>query len=46
MMNYPGVLSCNEQILLKIIAAGSKPKDGHAPLLSGKPLDAYIVAGL
>lgn len=24
----------------------SRPKDGHAPLLSGKALDAYIIAGL
>ncbi len=26
--------------------AGSRPKDGHAPLLSGKSLDAYVIAGL
>ena len=46
MMNYPGVISKDDQTLSKLIAAGSKPKDGHAPLLSGKPLDAYVIAGL
>ena len=46
MMNYPGVISKDDQTLSKLIAAGSKPKDGHAPLLSGNSLDAYVIAGL
>ena len=46
MMNYPGVISKDDQTLAKLIAAGARPKDGHAPLLSGKSLDAYIIAGL
>ena len=46
MMNYSGVLSEDEQTLRKLLAAGHRPKDGHAPLLSGKSLNAYIVAGL
>ena len=46
MMNFPGVISKDDQTLSKLIAADSKPKDGHAPLLSGKSLDAYVVAGL
>ena len=46
MMNYPGVISKDSQTLSKLIAAGSRPKDGHAPLLSGKSLDAYVIAGL
>jgi adenine deaminase len=46
MMNYPGVISNDNQTLSKLIAAGSKPKDGHAPLLLGSSLDAYIIAGL
>ena len=46
MMNYPGVISKDNEILSKLIAAGLRPKDGHAPLLSGKSLDAYIIAGL
>ena len=46
MMNYPGVLDEDKEILSKLVAVGSKPKDGHAPLLSGKSLDAYIIAGM
>src|ERR687885_546398 len=45
MMNYPGVISKDNETLSKLIAAGSKPKDGHAPLLSGKSLDTYVIAG-
>ena len=46
MMNYPGVIYEDKEILSKLIAVGSKPKDGHAPLLSGKSLNAYIIAGM
>ena len=46
MMNYPGVIHEDEEVLAKLVAAGSKPKDGHAPLLIGKSLSAYIIAGL
>ncbi|MDQ4101882.1 MAG: adenine deaminase [Thermoproteota archaeon] len=46
MMNYPGVIHEDKSVLSKLVAAGSKPKDGHAPLLSGKSLNGYIIAGL
>ncbi len=46
MMNYPGVINEDKQVLSKLMAVGSRPKDGHAPLLSGKSLDAYIIAGI
>jgi adenine deaminase len=46
MMNYPGVIYEDKEILSKLIGVGSRPKDGHAPLLSGKSLDAYIIAGM
>lgn len=46
MMNYPGVISGDREVLSKLVAVGSRPKDGHAPLLSGKSLDAYIIAGM
>jgi adenine deaminase len=46
MMNYPCVISQDSQTLSKLIAVGTKPKDGHAPLVSGRSLDAYIIAGL
>ncbi len=45
-MNYPGVVNADEQVLSKIIAAGRKVVDGHAPGLSGKALNAYIAAGI
>jgi len=46
MMNYPGIISKDSQTLSKLLAAGSRPKDGHAPLLSGRSLDAYVIAGI
>jgi len=46
MMNYPGVIGEDKQTLSKVVSAGSRPKDGHAPLLSGKALNAYIIAGM
>ncbi len=44
MMNYPGVLSCDGETLGKLIQG--RPIDGHAPLLSGRELDAYVSAGV
>ena len=46
MMNYPGVLFCDGEVLAKIRAASGKPIDGHAPGLAGKDLCAYAVAGV
>jgi adenine deaminase len=46
MMNYPGIISGDSRTLSKLVAAGDKPKDGHARLLLGKLLDAYIIAGI
>ena len=47
MMNYPGVLRQDPEVFKKIQAAQKMGKvvDGHAPLLSGKELNAYIAAG-
>jgi len=44
MMNVPGVLNGDSGIRDKL--ALSKIRDGHAPLLTGKDLNAYILAGL
>jgi adenine deaminase len=44
MMNVPGVLAGDSGIGEKL--ALSPVRDGHAPLLSGKDLNAYILAGL
>ena len=48
MMNYPGVLFDDPEILKKITAAKKygKPIDGHAPTLSGHDLQKYIGAGI
>jgi adenine deaminase len=46
MMNYPGVLSGDEEVLNKIELFKDRILDGHAPLLSGPDLQAYAAAGI
>jgi adenine deaminase len=46
MMNYPGVLSRDKDVLAKLELAGDRPVDGHAPGLRGDDLGAYIAAGI
>jgi Adenine deaminase len=46
MMNYPGVIKGVDTVLEKIASFSDMIKDGHAPLLSGKDLNAYLAAGL
>jgi adenine deaminase len=46
MMNYPGVIYGMEPVLKKIAAFSDTVKDGHAPLLTGRNLNAYIGAGI
>ncbi len=45
-MNFPGVFLGVPEVLAKIEAAGDRPVDGHAPGLSGLPLNAYTAAGI
>jgi len=45
-MNYPGVIFRDWEVLNKIRAANGKPVDGHAPGLSGRDLCAYVAAGI
>jgi adenine deaminase len=45
-MNFPGVLSGDEDVLGKINLARGKVIDGHAPGVSRKDLNAYIAAGI
>lgn len=45
-MNYPGVIFKDPQVLAKIRLAGEKRVDGHCPLLSGRDLAAYVAAGI
>jgi adenine deaminase len=46
MMNFPGVVSGDEDVLQKISASKGKVIDGHAPGLAGKELNAYLSAGI
>jgi adenine deaminase len=46
MMNYPGVINGDEEVINKILIAGNKKIDGHGPMISGKELNAYVVAGV
>ena len=46
MMNYPGVLNNDKDVLDKLKISGDKRVDGHAPGLSGNDLNAYIAAGV
>lgn len=48
MMNFPGVLFNDEEVIKKISAAHKvgKPVDGHAPGLRGEDAKKYIAAGI
>lgn len=48
MMNFPGVLFQDEEVMKKIAAAHklNKPVDGHAPGLRGEDAKKYIDAGI
>jgi len=45
LMNFPGVVYGDPDVLAKIAAFGGRPLDGHAPELSGQALNAYAAAG-
>ncbi len=48
MMNYPGVINGDPEVLRKIEAArrANKPIDGHSPGLRGDDLARYVAAGI
>ncbi len=48
MMNFPGVLQQDDEVMKKIAAAKkyNKPVDGHAPGLRGEAAKKYIAAGI
>jgi adenine deaminase len=48
MMNYPGVIYVDKEVIEKINIAKEfkKPVDGHAPGLRGKALKKYVEAGI
>jgi adenine deaminase len=45
-MNYPGVIHRDPQAMAKLKAFRGRHIDGHAPLLSGRDLNAYVAAGI
>ncbi len=45
-MNYPGLLKCDPELMDKLKISHSKRIDGHAPGLLGKGLSAYVAAGV
>lgn len=46
MMNYPGVINADQDVLEKLIMARDKVIDGHGPLITERELNAYIVTGI
>lgn len=45
-MNFPGVVSGDDAVLAKLSAFADRVRDGHAPGLTGKPLNAYAATGI
>jgi adenine deaminase len=45
-MNFPGVIAGDPEMLARIATAGRRRVDGHAPGVSGAQLDAYLAAGV
>ena len=45
-MNFPGVVQGQPELLAKIRLFQGAPVDGHAPLLAGRDLNAYRLAGV
>jgi adenine deaminase len=46
MMNFPGVLAGDRSVLAKLAAFQRRHIDGHAPLLTGRGLNAYLACGI
>lgn len=45
-MNFPGVVNGDEEVLAKLRTFGELVIDGHCPGLSGRDLQAYAAAGI
>ncbi|HZH27751.1 MAG TPA: adenine deaminase [Azospirillaceae bacterium] len=45
-MNFPGVLAGDPGALAKLAAFSDRPIDGHAPLVTGRDLNAYLACGI
>lgn len=45
-MNFPGVIGGDEEMLARVAVAGGLRVDGHSPGVTGRLLDAYLAAGV
>jgi adenine deaminase len=45
-MNFAGVIGADSDVMAKIRSAAGRVVDGHAPMVSGNELNAYIAAGI
>lgn len=45
-MNFPGVISSDDDLINKMKIASGKRVDGHSPGLTGKALSSYITSGV
>lgn len=45
-MNFPGVVQADPACLAKLALYAGRHVDGHAPLLAGSDLNAYLAAGI
>jgi len=45
-MNFPGVIGGDEEMLARVAVAAGRRVDGHSPGVSGPRLDAYLAAGV
>lgn len=45
-MNFPGVFHKVDGVLDKLVAFQDRPIDGHAPLVTGRELNAYLSCGI
>lgn len=45
MMNYPAAVAGSPEVMAKMAMTGYRHIDGHAPGLSGRQLNAYLVSG-
>lgn len=46
MMNYPGLLNKDPEVLDKLVAFQDMHIDGHSPMVRGKDLNAYLSTGV
>jgi adenine deaminase len=45
-MNYPGVINGDQEVLDKLRAFADRRMDGHSPGLTGRDLEAYAASGI